>query len=272
MTTKLILYRIILICIPLFTGTWSDDNVNLAPIIKSSVIAEYNAIDLGEIDREEAFEIGKISEKNFNTLGDLLIYVRYENDASNYLKATYEREANGEIRKQTNYDAKGRILGYIINIFDVDGRVVEHKTYNADDEMTYTHLNEYDFWGNNTLTIVSNPPFDKSFKIIKAYNENKQLIEKTIHSHTGKVISVLSFEYDSQGNEILQMENGQRKFISEYDSNNNLELKSVFEKGSEQSQTKYDYIYDEYNNWITKLRYSNLDLDYVWERKIEYYQ
>ena len=60
--------------------------------------------------------------------------------------------------------------------------------------------------------------------------------------------------------------------FSEYDENNNMTVQNWYDKdGKHKHQTSFTYVYDENNNWITKKRYSNGELGFIWERKIEYY-
>lgn len=42
--------------------------------------------------------------------------------------------------------------------------------------------------------------------------------------------------------------------------------------GLQKHHTKFVYVYDQENNWITRKRLSNGELNYNWERVIEYYK
>lgn len=73
--------------------------------------------------------------------------------------------------------------------------------------------------------------------------------------------------------ELVRSNGDYTKFISEYDNFNNLIIQNWYDKeGKLKHQTSFEYIYDNKGNWITKKRFSNGKLGFIWERQIEYNQ
>ncbi|MBW1297927.1 hypothetical protein [Aquimarina litoralis] len=267
---NIIIVGLISFYLPTKTAIISEKNT-----FKTIVQASYSAKRSGELTREQAFN-QSLEQKNFyNEKGELIEYWKYEIDGTIYQKVYLEKNQLGKLIKSTSYDKERNLKSYTTTEFDTNGNIVKYNVYNSNNKLTATQDNEYDSNGNVLSISRTNIVSNRTFKTTSKYNAKDQLIEETDFKLDGSIKDVRTFKYDDKGNEItseLTKANGDyTKFISEYDKNNNITSQYWYDKdGNQKHWTSFSYEYDENNNWITKKRYSNGELGFVWERKIEY--
>lgn len=165
---------------------------------------------------------------------------------------------------------------YTTTEFDKKGNIAFYRTYNLKEELTTIQENQYDANRNIISMSNTNVASNRTFKTISKYNSKSQLIEETDFKPDGSVKDIRTYKYDEKGNEtesdLTRPDGDYTKFISEYDGNKNMKIQNWYDvNGNQKHQTSFTYEYDNNGNWITKKRYSNGELGYVWERKIEYY-
>ncbi|MGW9685087.1 hypothetical protein [Flagellimonas sp. 2504JD1-5] len=242
---------------------------------KSITMAGYSTKRTGEITREQAFA-QSLDRKNFyDKKGELIEYWKYERDGTIYQKVKLEKNQHGKLIKSISFDGEGNLKKYMNTEFDDNGNIIEYKTYNPNDELTSRQINEYDLNGNIISMSRTNTVSNKTFKTTSKYNLANQLIEETDFKPDNSIKDIRTFKYNDKGNEIesdLTRPNGDyTKFISEYDDQNNVISQYWYDKsGNQKHWNTFSYVYDKNNKWITKKRYSNGELGYVWERQIEY--
>ncbi len=164
---------------------------------------------------------------------------------------------------------------YYITTIDKNGNVTEFKNYNSENELVYLQKNEYDINGNVISRTTKSTKSEKVYKTELIYNSKNEVVKKIKYNTDGTIKDTRTYKYDENGNEIeseLIRSNGNyTKFISEYDNFNNLIAHNWYDKdGNQDHQTTFEYTYDAQENWITKKRFSNGELGFIWERKIEY--
>ena len=221
-------------------------------------------------DHLERYDMYDVNEK-------IIEYGQYDGEGNIYEVTKIQKDQSGNPIKGTIYDSKGNLKKYYTTIIDKNGNVAEFKNYNIENELVYLQKNEYDTNGNVTSRTGGNPKSDKVFKTELEYNSNNEVIKKIKYNSDKTVKDTRTYAYDVNGNEIeseLFKSNGDyTKFISEYDKLNNLTIQNWYDKeGKQKHQTSFEYTYDNQENWITKKRFSNGELGFVWERKIEYYK
>lgn len=245
-------------------------------IFKTITEGSYSFKRSGDLTREKVLN-EKINKKQFyNEEGILIEYWRYESDGIIYEKTKLTKDNEGKLIKSITYDKDGNLKRHTTSQFDKKKKVLEYKTYDSKDELTSIQKNEYDANENQISFINTSVKSNRTFKTTSEYNSKNQLIKETDFKPDGTVKDTRTFKYDEKENEIesdLKRPNGNyTKFISEYDDLNNLILQKWYDKdGKQKHQNSFTYVYDDNNQWITRKRYSNGELGYVWERQIEYY-
>ncbi len=244
--------------------------------IKKTIQASYSAKRIAEMPRDSAF-IGKYLER-YDIYGNdekIIEYGQYDGEGNIYEITKIQKDENGKPLKGMIFDSKDNLKKYYTTVINSNGNVTEFKNYNSKKELVYLQKNKYDANGNVISRIGKNPKSDKVYKTEMIYNSKNELIKKTKYNSDGSIKDTRTYKYNDSGNEIeseLFKSNGNyTKFVSEYDNLNNLTIQNWYDKeGNQKHQTSFEYIYDSQGNWITKKRFSNGELGYVWERKIEY--
>ena len=271
---KILINTIILILIFSHSST-KDSKTSKKSTFKSITQASYSAKRSGDLTRKQAFDKNLDRKSFYDEKGELIEYWKYERDGSIYQKIKLEKNQQGKLIVSRLYDKKGNLKSYTNTEFDSYGNIVEYKTYNKSNELTSLQNNKYDSNGNVVSMLRTSIASNRTFKTTSKYNSKNQLIEETDFKPDGSVKDIRTFKYDYKGNEVesdLTKPNiNYTKFISKYDKNNNIISQHWYrEDGSQKHWNSFSYVYDDNDNWITKKRYSNGELGYVWERKIEY--
>ncbi|PQJ17063.1 hypothetical protein [Nonlabens tegetincola] len=244
--------------------------------IKKTIQASYSTKRTAEMPRDSAFTNDFL--ERYDIYGDdekIIEYGQYDGKGTIYEISKIQKNENGKPVKGLTFDSKGNLKKYYTTMIDSTGNVTEFNSYNSKDELVYIQLNEYDADGNVTKRISKNPNSDKVYKTELIYNSDNEVIKQINYNSDGTVKDTRTYKYDHNGNEIeseLERANGDyTKFVSEYDNMNNLLVQNWYDReGIKKHQTSFIYVYDNQGNWITKKRFSNGELSYVWERKIEY--
>ena len=275
MKTKNIL-NILTIFLVCYYSPAQETNKEKESTFKKIIEASYSSKRSGVLTREKTLNQKINKEQFYNEQGVLTEYWRYEVDGTIYEKTVLTKNNDGKLIKSITSNKSGNLKKYTTTEFDNNQNIIEYKTYNSEDKLTSIQKNEYDANENkvsmSNISIKSN----RTFKTTYEYNSKNELIKEIDFKPDGTIKDTRVFKYDENGNEIeseLTRPNGDyTKFISEYDDLNNMTVQNWYDnKGKQKHQTSFTYVYDEKNNWITKKRYSNDELGYVWERQIEYY-
>jgi hypothetical protein len=246
--------------------------------IKKTIQASYSAKGTTEMPRDSAFT--SIHLERYHVYDDnetIIEYGQYDGEGNIYEVTKIQKDQNGKPLKGTIYDSKGNLKKYYTTVIDKNGNVTEFKNYNSENELVYLQKSEFDTNGNVTSRTGNNPKSDKVYKTELEYNSKNEIVKKIKYNSDGTIKDTRTYKYDINGNEIeseLFRSNGDyTKFISKYDDFNNLTVQNWYDKeGNQNHQTSFKYTYDNHENWITKKRFSNSELGFIWERKIEYYK
>ena len=225
--------------------------------------------------REDALAQKLDKKEIYNKKGVLTEYWKYEIDGTVYEKIKIAKNESGKLVKRTTFDGEGKLKSYVSTEFDEKENIIRFRTYNANDELTSMQENHYDSSGNTISRSNTSIASNKTYKTTSKYNSQNQLIEETDFNPDGLMRDIRTFKYDEKGNEFesdLTRANGDfTKFVSQYDKVNNITSQYWYDnEGNQKHWNSFSYVYDKHNNWITKKRYTNGELGYVWERKIEY--
>ncbi|MBT2774773.1 hypothetical protein J7J47_21330 [Halomonas sp. ISL-60] len=166
--------------------------------------------------------------------------------------------------------------------------VIEH--YDAHDRLSATETEQYDSRGNLIFREIRQADSGQTKKTSIEYGADDLPEKETHYKPDGSIDWVWMFKYDESKNvieermEVYSTENDREIYISvsEYDEFNNVVSETRLNEDEEiLEKIFFEYVYDEHGNWITKKRHSvaeysineNLipgNLEYVWERRIEY--
>ena len=204
-------------------------------------------------------------------------YVQYNTDGSIYEKTTYERNEKGDAQKGMEKNASGEIISYWIYECDSNENLIEVKTYDAENNLTEIQSNKNDENGNIIEIQLKSPESEKGWRYVYKYNSDNKKIEELRYKPDGSLKDRRMYLYDKNGNEntvIKYYPDGDSvKKVCEYDTWNNLIIESLFDNhGKVSRQTSFEYVYDHYGNWITKIRSADGELNMVYERQIEYFE
>lgn len=245
------------------------------PTIKEIVQASYSAKRSGELSREDALKQKPDRKEIYNQKGIVIEYWQYETDGTIYEKTILSKDENGKLIKSSTFDSEDNLKRYSTTELDKKGNIIFFRNFSPTDEPTTIQENQYDS-SDNIISIASTTvKSNNTFKTIKIYNFQNQLVEETDLGSDGSIKDVRTFKYDENNNEVesdlTKSDGDYTKFVSEYDVNKNMTVQKWYDKeGNQKHQTSFTYEYDNHNNWITKKRYSNGELGIVWERTIEY--
>lgn len=209
------------------------------------------------------------------------------------------------------HDNTGKLARHKIhkNKYDNNGNIIEiafvsedNKTNSNESKVNY----KYDDRGNRIESSTFDSNGNLKYKTIYRHNAN-EVIEESLISPIGKIISRDVYDYDKNGNRILwdQYNSDGRlvsKIIEKYDDRNNpvyfetwgisdgkLLLENTFKRtydfnntmleeissgpnGESDGRIIYKYKYDEHQNWIERVSYSDNNKPVnILEKKIEYY-
>jgi len=184
--------------------------------IEEKIISKYN--DQGNVIEEISY--GENNELNTKTL-----YFRNENNKLNQVileyadgsktirKYTYSKEDKEilitEISDENEFESKELV------ILNNDGAVIEKQIINEFNDVTEKRVYEYNEDKNLLLeTLFEN---NKAVSITKyTYNDKKNVTKRTITSSDNKLIDVVNYSYDTNGNLIEQQYGDYTLFKIEY--------------------------------------------------------
>ncbi len=184
---------------------------------------------------------------------------------------------------------------------DKDGRKLIENLY-SDDYHLGKYIYSYDDKGNLLLIKYINPDNEESNKTTFLYDTNGKLLEKSAYNQN-YLENKWIYKYDLNGNEIemkyfkstklnntitskydvsnrivewknIESEGNSTMIIYDYDENNNVILEKYFIDsnliGKSESQIVYEYKYDQYGNFVKKIKIWDNYVEII-ERKYEYY-
>ncbi len=247
-----------------------------APQIKSYIQATYSLRTSEEMSREKALKEQVSLKVLFNKQGKAIEEFRFENDGSIFEHLINKWDSLGNFKGSYTYNADKEMVSNVATVYDEQGNLIAKHSLNEQKEPKYIERYTYDSVGNQLSYQREVISIQKTFTTRYTYNEKSQVIRQTQVHEDGSIKDVRTYKYDSLGNEYFQdylREDGNyTRFMSYYDSQNRLVDQPWYDRDSvEIHRTSFEYIDDEYGNWISRKRYSNGELNFVWERKITYY-
>lgn len=244
-------------------------------IIKSIIESQYSAKKNGEIDRESALKENIVRKEFRNIKNELIESWEFDPENNGFSKTILTRDSIGNLLKGRTENFNGKLISYYITKIDSNGNIIEYKTYGSEGKLYSIQSSKFDLFGNETelklVDLMTLNTFITEFK----YNDKNQMIEKKQIDQRREKTKIRRYKYDTKGNSIEELyikpDKSETLFKNNYDDKNNLIKNIWFNDGEQTHETSFEYVYDKYENWITKKRSSNGELNYIWEREIEYY-
>jgi len=254
---------------------------NIKGNVKSTKTGTFKAIEkFGEIVKGQVYS-PPFTEIFFNEKGYIIEENQYKNGSLSWkTKCKYEKNniiekngynSDGQISSKTEleYDQKGNIIKKtkypVIKIFWKGKRIKYETTFKYN--KNGNKIEENRFNSDNTL----------GTKVKFKYNEKGDVIEVNEYNSDGSLRVKKRFTYTISGNieeEIAYKPDGDLfwKNVYKYNKNNDYSEYLIFNnKDILDSKITYEYQYDNHNNWIKKIEFSNEKPDVIVEREIEYY-
>jgi len=258
------------------------------------VLAAYSPDDNKPKDRSAALTQNVRERFRFDEDGNVVWQRSFiSRNGSSYAiqTQTISRDKDGKPKEIETVDdrTKEQTGRYVFN-YDgsSDGIVIEH--YDANNRLSATETEQYDSRGNLISREIRQTDSGQTKKTSIEYSVDNLPEKETHYKPDGSIDWVWMFKYDESKNvieermEVYSAEHDREIYISvsEYDEFNNIVSETRLNEDEEiLGKVFFEYVYDEHGNWITKKRYSvaessineNLipdNLEYVWERRIEY--
>lgn len=218
-----------------------------------------------------------ISFDNNGNVQEVIAHYLYQTNLAiedQLIKRVYKFDNNGKKIEETTYIVKDTISTLLrkeINVFDSFGSIIEIIKYEKKDLRTSVVRKKekgavmeyhYDADGKLVDDIIS----------LKYDNRGNEIERISLNSRTKKVNSIEFKKYDSNNNQIGYRYDGPiGKFECKYkfDENNNIIEKNCT-SSSGTKHNLYDYLYDNYCNWIQKIEIIDGKVDNVTLRVYEY--
>lgn len=248
-------------------GKWDMDNH--AYLFSSGLMHDYDIEfnDQGNVVNNITYKI-RISEND--SIRDQYLY---EYNSNHYIKKAYQIYQNSTFKKVItyNYDSKNRLIkldknkgnkygnGHYDYEYDSKGFLIQETFYNSNGNPNYRIKYENNDHGQKTLAQRSTynsrkRSWIKGDRNEFKYNDQHQLIELLKYLKDGRRTAKNQYEYDDFGN---------------------IKIETRFDKKDEIAfKIKFDFTYDEKNNWVnclvSKSVFNHDNPIYIVERKINY--
>ena len=247
----------------------------LAEEISTEEIATYEAA----VERECVYkEIRKIYDENnifdhsleveYDSQGNVLKYINYDGEGNLESYEVYGYNEQGKKTIYEKFDSEGVRISFSYYENNEQGDVI--KAHNA----SYLDTYEYIYDENDRVIeklVRKNGEF--SYRKVYTYDAEGKVIEEKIFDEQGEIVNIVGYIYDKNGN--LEYEDEKYNDIYgcqdtryTYDDNNNLIEKVLYSNDDVIVSRVYKYEYDDKGNCIKKFEYDragNLDSEMTYK-------
>lgn len=235
-----------------------------------------------ELDQTE-LELGKNPKARHQMdsiyRASVLEYASFYNNNPQPVSSEYisKYDHNGQLIERYYYDTSNvKIIVMKFSVKYEDGNIIELMNESYPDR-SFGKAYKYDKRGNQIEDTFIGYDGSKSRVVVKEYDENNNVVKEQLFSLNPKILQAETIkDYDSSNNVIKSTINTSKGETStqifKYDSNNN-----IIEEQAPNRHLKYEYKYDEENNWVTKkrLKFNSKDGRFIpvsiIEREISYH-
>lgn len=255
-----------------------QDNTKAIHTMKVVKMVSYKAENNTLITNRDSLFSSRINAStHYNKEGFMVMSRKYDNEGKLYSQRSYMLKESGDVRLITSKNQDEEILSYTVYEYNDADHLISITTYDPKKDLTQIQRYQNDKDGNRVQMVVENIHLGTTWKHQYVYNEKGEKVEQFRYQSNGDLKDRRTYVYDYRGNEVEQFKYNPDgrvfQFLSTYDLHDNLLVQNWFnEAGQQIHQTSFEYIYDDFGNWISKRRSSNGELNMVWERKIEYYE
>mgnify|MGYP006436675829 CR=1 FL=1 len=209
---------------------------------------------------------------SFNKEGYITSKIKY-NDGVILSKANFIRDSLNRKIKKNVFNSEDELTGKQIFKYNLNGKISEMNSYNNNGEIQMKWIYIYE---DNKVT--RNDYYSSGRKVsryIKTYNDEEDLIKlKYLDFEDSKMNYINNYSYNHKENTVTQInksfysiEIDDTKFFRKFNNAGVL----IEETINDFTTTKYQYEYDQHNNWTKQIWISNEFPRFIIERKIQYY-
>lgn len=213
-------------------------------------------------------------KKSYNKYGDIVEYSGYKkNGRLNSIAKSYYN-ASRKFDSVLSFNADGILKTKNLYFYNSKNKIIKIRTFDINDNLISEQFNA--FVSNKFISLRSH--FYKQntkSQINFTYNKKGYLKSSVSYSDSPYFESQRDYIRDNDGKILIENFKNSQKTIKKYfkyDANGSIiESKNIDLKMRHTDIYTYKYNYDDQQNWITKLTYSNGKLILAEERDIEYY-
>lgn len=165
---------------------------------------------------------------------------------------TYKYDKNGNLITIYNTDENNSNKGKETYKYDIKNQLIKKGQYYSDGSFSYLWEYKYDEKGNKIIEIITGLYESLSRKKLFRYDNRNNLTRITIYDIKESLIGEEFYQFDSKNNII------EERFSYPADKRNDL--------------WNYKYEFDKNRNWIKRTSFKNNIVQFVTDRKIEYYE
>lgn len=205
----------------------------------------------------------------FNEEGQLVESITYVNKTSHakYYYEDSERESNLYLIEETS-------LGYIYAdtvsefYYDFKNRIALQKICHVLDEVE-VQINTV-YLENKMIEFYDNIN-DENYSGYEVYTyENEQLRKHSTYSKNREKIQSLEYIYDNDKNTVTERDHDDNETLKFFDSAGRIK-EYIYDYEGNKVRRKYEYIFNDKNDWVTMLVTDNNEPKFITDREIEYY-
>ena len=223
------------------------DNISSFEEISFKAEKKFGEISKG---KKEGIYGGSHYTIDFDEDGNRIETNWYEKDGQLDGKEKYVHFENGFEKEASFYIEDGSLYSKIIYQYTDDDKIIEANTYNNDGTLDQKELYKY--------------------------SDSKYPDERVVYNSSGAIETYYKYNYDEEGNRIKSDSydsTGELTYSwkNKFDNQRNIDEDYMFEGESDLIEFKrYEYKYDEYNNWVQKIIYIDDIPEYIVIRKYTY--
>lgn len=255
------------IALSLLTSCGKDND---APQPPTPAKVKYLSEIVEEVYSPETDALKRRTIMRYNPEGILLETLTHTTETNAQSLVTYSYNAAGKLQKKTEVEAQSTqttTYGY-----DASGRLVEEIILGSNDKQLHIARSEYNDKGQLTRLSNLNGSGDLESESLYTYNAAGQMSESNVYMMIGPMrlhSRRTTYEYDAQGRETMNTDyntetNAVEKVLKtsyvagHKDLIERTELSYSMEgMDPSQSISRYEYTFDQDNNWIKRVHYTD---------------
>ena len=198
----------------------------------------------------------------------------YLKNEKSWVKTLYFRDEQGRVLNGRKLSSSGEIITQWFKTYEKKN-LIRSEVFDKHCNLIQTQHYKYDESGRKTDLRIINADTNLGFKYSYHYDSQNNLIKEVAVDDKKRFGGVTIYKYDNSNNNIQKIAytNDDKTYIfyNKFDANGNLIQEKKIQIGKNSPQiTNYEYVYDNYSNWIVKIEKNNDFLIRITTRDIVY--